>query len=154
MQNRFENRSKNKAQNKSEKNTKNELNMEPKGLLEFPGKSRKSLPRRPGTSQEPPGTLKGPPRHPTDTKRTPKTQKSHPKDPQVTPKESKGRPQDPQRPPKTPKNAAKTTSQRNQNLIENRSKRHRDSDSTDATLKQYCVENDLSPAECAERVNN
>ena len=38
--------------------------------------------------------------------------------------------------------------------MENRRKRHRDCDSTDATLKQHYVENDLGPAECAERLNN
>ena len=37
--------------------------------------------------------------------------------------------------------------------IENRCNRHRHSDSTDATLKQHYVENDLGPAECAERLN-
>ena len=31
--------------------------------------------------------------------------------------------------------------------------RHRASDSTDPTLKQHCVKNDLGPAECAERLN-
>ena len=52
---------------------------------------------------------------------------------------------------KTPKEAPKTTPKKPKIQIENRRKRHRDSDSTDATLKQDYVENDLGPAECAER---
>ena len=55
---------------KNQKNMKNEPKMEPKGLPEFPGKSRKSAPRRPGTTEERPGTPKGPPRHPTAAKMT------------------------------------------------------------------------------------
>ena len=34
---------------------------------------------------------------------------------------------------------------------ENRCNRHRANHSIDTTLKQRCVENDLGPAECAER---
>ena len=37
--------------------------------------------------------------------------------------------------------------------IENRCNRHRHSDFTNTTLKQHYVENDLGPAECAERLN-
>ena len=48
---------------------KNEIKMEPKGLPEFPGKSRKSHPSRPRRSQETPGIPKGTPRHPTAAKR-------------------------------------------------------------------------------------
>ena len=117
MHNRSKNLSKNYAQKKNEKTTKNEPNMTPKGLPEFPGKSQKSPPRRPRTSQEPPGIPKGPLRHPTATKRTSK-------DPHMSPQ---GAPNDPQRSPrdalrthegfqKTFKKAAKTTPQSNQNL--------------------------------------
>ena len=127
--------------------------MEPKGLPEFPGKSRKSPPRRPGTSQEPPGTPKGPPRHPTAAKRTSKDPKKSPKGP---PYDSQKHPRDALR---THKGVQKTPDENTQNdtpkkpklKMENRCKRHRDSDSTDATLKQHCVDNDLSLAECAER---
>ena len=78
--------------NKERKNTKNDLKMEPKGLPEFPGKSRKSPQRRPGTSQETPGIPKGPPRDPTAAKRTSKEPKKSPKGPQMTPKRLQGTP--------------------------------------------------------------
>ena len=66
--------------------------MEPKGLPEFPGKSRKSHPSRPRRFQETPGISKGPPRHPTAPKRTSKDPKKSPKgppnDPQKTPRDA------------------------------------------------------------------
>ena len=71
---------------------KNELKMEPKGLPEFPGKSRKSHPSRPRRSQETPGIPKGPPRHPTAAKTASndpkKSPKGPPNDPQKTPRDA------------------------------------------------------------------
>ena len=88
-----------------------------KASRNWPGKSRKSPPSRPRTSQEPPGIPKGPLRHPTAAKRTSKDPKKSPQGP----------PNDPPRSPrdalrthkglqKAPKKAAKTTPRRNQNL--------------------------------------
>ena len=123
--------------------------MQPKGLPEFPGKSRKSHPSRPRRSQETPGIPKGLPRHPTAAK----TASNDPK------KSPKGPPNDPQ---KTPRDAisihkdlrhSNDTPKEPKLKIENRCNRHRHSDSIDATLKQHYVENDLGPAECAERLN-
>ena len=72
----------------------------------------------------------------------------------MAPKESKGRPQDPQRPPKDTEKSIQTDTPKKPKLqMENRCKRHRDSDFTDATLEQHCVDNGLGPAECAERLN-
>ena len=134
---------------------KNEPKMEPKELLEFPGKSRKSAPRRPGTTEERPGTPKRPPRHPTAAKMTSKDPKKSPKappnDPKRTPSDALGIQKASKR---HPKKHQKDTPKEPKLKMENRCKSHRDSDSTNATLKQQCVDNDLSPAECAERLNN
>ena len=100
-----------------ENGPKNHPKMDPNDLPEFPGKSRKSPPSRPRTSQEPPGIPKGPLRHPTAAKKTSKDPKKSPQGP----------PNDPPRSPrdalrthkglqKAPKKAAKTTPRRNQNL--------------------------------------
>ena len=100
------------------KNSKNEPKMEPKGLPKFPGKSRKSPPRRPRTTQVPAGIRKGPPRHPTAAKRTSKDLKKWPQGP---PNELQGLPKGPpkahQRTPKDPKgspNEPKSTQQHQQ----------------------------------------
>ena len=139
---------------KNQKNMKNEPKMEPKGLPEFPGKSRKSAPRRPGTTEERPGTPKRPPRHPTAAKMTSKDPKKSPKappnDPKRTPSDALGIQKASKR---HPKKHQKDTPKEPKLKMENRCKSHRDSDSTNATLKQHCVDNDLSPAECAERLN-
>ena len=136
------------------KHTEYDLKMRPKGLPEFPGKSRKSLPRRPGTSQEPPGSPKGPPRHPTAAKRTSKEPKKSPKGPQMTPKRLQGTPLGSTKASERQQKRHLTDTPKEPKLkIENRCNRHRHSDSTDATLKQHYVENDLGPAECAERLN-
>ena len=59
--------------------------MEPKGLPEFPGKSRKSPPRRPRTSQESPGTPKETPKHASAAKRTSEDPQKWAHGPQMTP---------------------------------------------------------------------
>ena len=108
---------------------------------------------------------KGAPRFPKGPQRKPKmkpkglpefpgkSRKSPPSRPRTS-QEPQRRPQDPQRPPKgTQKSSQNDTPKKPKFKMENRCKRHRDSDSTDATLKQHYVENDLGPAECAERLN-
>ena len=50
---------KKKSPKNNQKDTKNEPKMKPKGLPEFPGKSRKSAPRRPVTTQGRPWTPSG-----------------------------------------------------------------------------------------------
>ena len=128
--------------------------MEPKGLPEFPGKARKSPQRRPGTSQETPGIPKGPPRDPTAVKRTSKDPKKSPKGPQMTPKRLQGTPLGSTKASERQQKRHLTDTPKEPKLkIENRCNRHRHSDSIDATLKQHYVENDLGPAECAERLN-
>ena len=133
---------------------KNDFKMEPKGLPEFPGKSRKSHPSRPRRSHETPGIPKGPPRHPTAAKTASNNSKSHPKDLQMTPKRLQGTPLASTKASKRhPKRHSNDTPKEPKLKIENRCNRHRHSDSTDATFKQHYVENDLGPAECAERLN-
>ena len=131
--------------------------MSQKWSQKVPGISRKI----PEISPETPKDVPGIPREP---QRTPKARISNQKDLRRPPKVSPRTPNDPRRSPrdalrthkslqKTPQEAPKTTRNKPKIQIENRRKRHRDSDSTDATLKQDYVENDLGPAECAERLN-
>ena len=132
----------------------NEAKITPKRLPEFPGKSRKSAPGRPGTTQERPGTPKGSPMYPTAAKITSKDPKKYPKappnEPKRTPRDAVGIQKASKR---HPKNHQKDTPKEPKLKMENRCKSHRDRDSTNATLNQQCVDNDLSPAECAERLN-
>ena len=51
-------------------------------------------------------------------------------------------------------NSPNDTSKKLKLQVENGCIRHRDSDFTDATLKKHCYRNNLSPAECAERLSN
>ena len=116
--------------------------MAPKGLPEFPGKSQKSLQRR----KDPQGTQQ----QQKDVQRAQKvTQRK-----QMTPKRLQGTPLGSTKASERQQKRHLTDTPKEPKLkIENRCNRHRHSDSTDATLKQHYVENDLGPAECAERLN-
>ena len=106
-------------------------------FLDFPSDPPQSDPESHTTAQGRPNTPKGCPRDPHETPKKPQRPK---KSTQSSQKCSRDAPR-----------AQETFNQRNQN-----SKREIEalsihaSSSTDTTLKQYCVENDLGPAECAE----
>ena len=109
----------------------------------------------------PGGTLKIT-RLPRDAPTPPKDPKGCPRDPHKTQKE----PQRPQKNhPKQPKMLQRTSrdtsrAQKNDHPKEpqlkkgNRSNNQCASTTTDTTLKQHCIGNDLGPAECAERLDN
>ena len=153
MQNRFKNRSKHKAQKISEKTQKISQN----GTKRPPGISRKipeiapEAPRDvPGDPWDPQRTLKGPHSSQKDVQRAQKS----PKGPQMTPKRLQGTPLGSTKASERQQKRHLTDTPKEPKLkIENRCNRHRHNDSIDATLKQHYVENDLGPAECAERSN-
>mgnify|MGYP001233387209 CR=1 FL=1 len=126
---------------KASQNFPENLGNRPRGAQ---GRPRSAL----GTPKDPQGT-------PQQQEGRPKTPKTDSKHPRMTPKGIQGT-------PSGPTNASKRHAKSTQNdtpkkpklQMENRCKRHRHSDSTDANLKQHCVDNDLGPAECAERLNN
>ena len=153
MQNRFKNRSKNKPQ----------TNKTPTISLKWNQKASRTFPENPGNrprgaqgrSRRPLGSPKDPQGTPQQPKGHPKSPKRSPKGPQMTPKRLQGTPLGYTKASERQQKRHLTDTPKEPKLkIENRCNRHRHSDSTDATLKQHYVENDLGPAECAERFNN
>ena len=154
MQNRFKNRSKNKAQQKIEKTSKMSSKWSQKVSRNFPENPGNRTRAAQGGPRRPLGSPKDPQGTPQQPKQRPMTPKSHPKDLQMTPKRLQGTPLASTKASKRhPKRHSNDTPKEPKLKIENRCNRHRRSDSTDATIKQHYVENDLGPAECAERLN-
>ena len=123
-----------------------------------PRSSRKSAPGRPvatlGRSwraKVPPKNPQGTPKHPRGRRRT---SKCHPKYIQMISKTLQKEPFGHTKVSKRhEKHTQDDTPKKPKLKTENRCNRYRDSSSNDATSKQQCVENDLGPAECAERLN-
>ena len=133
--------------------SQNDLKMSPR-ISRIPGGRPHSDPEGHTAAQDrpksSPGTDKGSLGDPGDPKGVPKTQKKAPKappnEPQATPSAAFGS-------PKASKRHLKRHPQVPTLEKKNRCDRQRASSFTDATFKQHCFENDLGPAECAERLN-
>ena len=140
MQNRFKNRS-------TKTNPKQRAKKTPKMTSKWTQKASQKFPENPGNR---PRGAQGRPRRPLGSPKDPQGTQQTPNDSQKTPRDAlrihKGL-------RKATKRHLTDTPKEPKLKIENRCNRHRDSDSIDATLKQHCVDNELGPAECAERLN-